>query len=1038
MNWQSRVYGLVRGLVILTMLLGLLLLPSPTPSAALAPASPAAVPCGPHVYFDIYHDSGDTQGHYQDLTSLVVSGLGGSFEEKDQPIDTAALAGYNVLALADPEVALAPAEIAAISNFVIGGGRLVVVGEWGGAMKVDTVNDLLAGVGVYISFNADMVHDPTDNEGLTTHWPRIHQFANHPLTDGVGWAALYAAASLNVAPPAVALASGDDDAYTAVSATTGLQDDDGLGAEDLAPQAIYPGAPIVMAYSWAGAGSVFVVTDSGLWADGDVDGDGVANLDEFDHRQLAHNVFDHPWCRPAGCHRILFDETHGWSQYTIEDRYAELAAFLRGQGHLVQSLQDPAPLDRATLLRYDVLVLTLPKDYYTPTEKAAISWFVAGGGRLVTIGEWGAFAGISHDILNDVHAHLGDGLLHNDDTVHDPTDNLGGLTQWPIIHTFAPNPVNDGVGHIVEPAGSSLQVSGPAFATAFGDEDTYVVTSALAGGGGSDGPLAADGVPEGGASGPEVLPAQSVVVQAMAHVGTGDVFAVGDTGLWSQHDSLGDGRMNLYRYDNAQLALNVFARGEWCRHCPVALFKDQNPWGPALTRVADSTTSVPPVPAADEALLDVEGNLPPGSGFAPAAPLALGDVVNEFPGPTSGSLTLEWIDGFLWVASFNQDYLYRLAPSDGTVLETVSLPASLTSCGLAWDGSSFWIADCSADEIVQVSSSGMVIGSFPSPGPGPVGLAWDGAYLWDVDFEADQIHRIDPATGIVVHTIPAPDTRAAGLAWDGQYLWTNGRDSAITYKLDPWVGSVHASFGTPPGSGMNNGRGAAFDGQYLWVSNSDVGIIYQIDVEHVPSAYADPNEEILHAWGTPYDVWGTADIGTVDLAPYCRVIVESAQPYALYEAVSIQRAWFEPWVAAGGILEFHGATTSSQDWSGLTMPGGFSMAWDPQNDVTAIDYGHPILSWPNVITGAELDGWNTSAHGYLVDLPWLGRVIIVHEPSGEPATAELTLGRGCVLATAQTLEWAWMHGDSAILENVILSGCTGSRVYLPLVTRNYP
>jgi hypothetical protein len=229
---------------------------------------------------------------------------------------------------------------------------------------------------------------------------------------------------------------------------------------------------------------------------------------------------------------------------------------------------------------------------------------------------------------------------------------------------------------------------------------------------------------------------------------------------------------------------------------------------------------------------DETGNLPQELHVSSMAPLDLGDVVNSFSTPASGFLGLEWVDGYLWAASSSNDTLYRLDPTNGTILETLPVPG-LHTVGLAWDGTAFWVSDTSADSIAKVDTSGTVLLTFPAPSSGPVGLAWDGTYLWDVDFNADALHQIDPGTGAVLRTIPAPDTRPAGVAWDGQYLWTNGRDSAMTYQVDPADGSVLASFGTPPGPSINNGQGATFDGQYVWIANQDAAMLYQIDVEHI-------------------------------------------------------------------------------------------------------------------------------------------------------------------------------------------------------------
>ena len=119
------------------------------------------------------------------------------------------------------------------------------------------------------------------------------------------------------------------------------------------------------------------------------------------------------------------------------------------------------------------------------------------------------------------------------------------------------------------------------------------------------------------------------------------------------------------------------------------------------------------------------------------------------------------------------------------------------------------------------------------------------------------------------------------------------------------------------------------------------------------------------------------------------------------------------------------------------MPGGFTFVRVLSEDVTIRDTLHPILRLPNTISSAELDNWNWSTHGYLVNLPFRADNIIAHEPSGEPAAAEFRLERGCVLTTQQPLEWAWMWRNSPLLENMILDlRCQPSLLLLPLVSKN--
>ncbi len=784
MNGQSRVHETLSAVVAVSTLLCMLLTSVPAHAADPAAAPAAQVPCGPHVYLDVHHSSMDP-----DLTllaNLVIDGLDGTFDVKDQAIDAAALQGYNVFLVAHPDVAFTPAEIAAITAFVQDGGRLIVLGEWAPFVPPAHANDLLAGVGAGITINADTVYDPTNNEDATAIWPVIHQFAVHPLVQGVGEVVIYAGASLSVAGSAVALASGDADSYTAVAALRGEASSEGGEIAGATPQDLVPGAPIVMAFARVGMGSVFVAGDYSLWIQSDSDGDGAVNLNERNNRQLAYNVLDYPWCVVPGCRQILFDETHGWANdgligdYTIEAGFRELAAFLQRRGHIVHSLQDPAPLDLPTLERYDVLVLMLPKEPYTVPEKEAIARWVHDGGRLVTVSDWTPWAEPSPAILNEVHAYVGDGLIHAADNVHDPTDHAANMIIWPLIHEFAPELVNQGVRIALPLASASVQVSSPAFGTAFGDNDTVAIPTVGAAGDST------------GVSGPEAVPApvtratQPVVVQAMAPVGQGDVWAIGDANLWGSLDMLGGGSFILYNYNNARLAHNVLAFGETCQRCRVALFKDVDPWS----------------------LREVEA---------------------------------------------------RSQAGPATSQEPAATPADILSL-------------------------------------------------------------------------------------------------------------------------------------------------------------ADGNEQVMHMRNIPYDVWTTADVGAVDLAPYCRVIIASAQTHAFYAAISSDRAWLESWVAAGGILEFHGAAFTDESWAGLPMPGGWTMLDEAQNDVTVLIDDHPILNQPNAIDPAALDSWTYSSHGHLIDLPWVTRYIVAGEPSGAPVTVEMALGGGCVIATTQTLEWAWKFGYSPLLE----------------------
>jgi hypothetical protein len=250
------------------------------------------------VYFDVYHgESNITDGYYVDWADNLVD-AGYSVVEYNQPIDLATLSGHQVLALFAPRTAFAAAEITAINAFMQNGGRVVVLGEfddWGGVSTI--LNVLSAAHG--ITFNDDMVRDSTNNDG-EDFWPLIYNLADDPLVRGVNTVVLYAGCSLSLSGPAVPLATGDADSAAMVAlddTADGADKDvssDGSGTgQFVQPQAIVPGAPIMMAYAPVGAGELIAISDSDLWSNWDAEGDGIMPLYEYNNETLSRRVFGH-------------------------------------------------------------------------------------------------------------------------------------------------------------------------------------------------------------------------------------------------------------------------------------------------------------------------------------------------------------------------------------------------------------------------------------------------------------------------------------------------------------------------------------------------------------------------------------------------------------------------------------------------------------------------------------------------------------------------------------------------------------------------
>jgi hypothetical protein len=185
------------------------------------------------------------------------------------------------------------------------------------------------------------------------------------------------------------------------------------------------------------------------------------------------------------------------------------------------------------------------------------------------------------------------------------------------------------------------------------------------------------------------------------------------------------------------------------------------------------------------------------------------------------------------------------------------------------------------------------------------------------------------------------------------------------------------------------------------------------------------NQDTLTTNGISYTIYGSAAMGSVDLSGFDKVVIASQQPYAFYQTLSTNRGWFESYVAYGGLLEFHGASLFSDEWSALPMPAGIAIA--PQNyansdeSLTIQMPTHSMVTTPNAINNDDIDNWGYSTHSYFTSTGNPPTVVITEDEFNQPVLVEFPFGKGCVIATMMTLEW-W-NSDQRVLENVILYDC---------------
>ena len=182
-----------------------------------------------------------------------------------------------------------------------------------------------------------------------------------------------------------------------------------------------------------------------------------------------------------------------------------------------------------------------------------------------------------------------------------------------------------------------------------------------------------------------------------------------------------------------------------------------------------------------------------------------------------------------------------------------------------------------------------------------------------------------------------------------------------------------------------------------------------------------PNEEVLSFYGIPYDVYSSTDFGSADLEIYDKVIIASDQDQSFYTEMDNYAWWFEEYVARGGLLEIHAADAgwNGGRWTGV-LPGGLGWKSSYSDYVTIVNATHPVVTKPFLISDEELDGWGSSVHGYFDIFPVWSQIVIHEDSTSQPAYIEFSYGRGTMIASSQTLERAYSHRYSNILENSIL------------------
>jgi streptogramin lyase len=221
--------------------------------------------------------------------------------------------------------------------------------------------------------------------------------------------------------------------------------------------------------------------------------------------------------------------------------------------------------------------------------------------------------------------------------------------------------------------------------------------------------------------------------------------------------------------------------------------------------------------------------------FSSSESLTPGDIILQFPSPGSSPSDLAWDGAHLWLADDGTDTVYKLDPSDGTVLSSFTSPGSPR--GLVWNGTQLWHSDNGTRQLYRVDrATGAVLSAIDAPATHAVvrlpelgGLAWDGEHLWcgTVDGWSSRMNEMDPNDGSLQRFFFTKGYPRA-LATDGTFIWNatdnEGHRVGLVYKYNLSDGLFVSQFDTP---GFYP-TGLAFDGQCLWCVDRETQTIYKL------------------------------------------------------------------------------------------------------------------------------------------------------------------------------------------------------------------
>jgi YVTN family beta-propeller protein len=214
----------------------------------------------------------------------------------------------------------------------------------------------------------------------------------------------------------------------------------------------------------------------------------------------------------------------------------------------------------------------------------------------------------------------------------------------------------------------------------------------------------------------------------------------------------------------------------------------------------------------------VHGNvLADGVGELTAAGTGLARSVT-LPGPPSAAVSA---DGSVWVASSEQNTVYRVNPVTASVVQAISVgsgPSAITATG-----QDIWVANTLDGTVSRINAAvDRVVQTVPV-GTEPAGIAAGGGSVWVTDAAGSTLVALNPVSGQPTDRIPLA-LAPSGVVFGAGSVWVTSSDDDNVTRVNPRSGR--------PGRPIRVGAGPtaiAFGLGSVWVANELDSTVSRID-----------------------------------------------------------------------------------------------------------------------------------------------------------------------------------------------------------------